>query len=476
MNCRLIAFLISFSSPNLIYMKNLLVYTFIISALSLTFSCSTTENESPEVNNLESRIDSLVQPYLDSNQVAGISIGIVQGDEQLMRKTYGFADVEFEVPLPLDASFEIGSVTKQFTSVGILQLAEKDSLDLNDSFTDYIDFDTGGRQITIEQLMNHTSGIKGYTEMRSFGGIAPFELERDTLLRLVENEEFDFEPGEQMIYNNTAFYILGLIIEKVSGMSYEDYVRENIFEPAGMNDSYYCSNSAIRRNRAHGYGMSRDGLVRSAYLDHTWPYAAGSLCSTVEDLLQWNKVLHTTNKILNESSYEKLIAPARLGDGTPLRYGMGLALTNYNGTPIISHGGGIPGFLSDSRYFPEEDLTIVTLVNTTGPVAPAEVSMFAASIILGEPLEEDQPDPGNLARLAGHYEGSGRGQSTSFDLEADDNMLIRVSDNGGDTLKYLGDNRWSVGNTYYNFHETDNEITGLELDNVYGYYKLYKVE
>lgn len=117
-----------------------------------------------------------------------------------------------------------------------------------------------------------------------FGNLMVHKYKRDTLLRIVEKEPFDFEPGEALIYNNTAFYMLGLIIEKVSGESYEMYVKKNLFDKAGMTNSYYCSENKITKNRAHGYDGAEKELVRAAYLDHTWPYAAGSLCSTTEDL------------------------------------------------------------------------------------------------------------------------------------------------------------------------------------------------
>jgi len=129
--------------------------------------------------------------------------------------------------------------------------------------------------------------------MQVFGELTPFELPRDTLLRLVEAEPFDFEPGGAQIYNNSANFLLGLVLEEVSGMSYEAFVAERLFGPAGMGGSYYCDELAVRDGRAHGYDAAGpDSLVRARYLDHTWPYAAGSLCSTVGDLVAWNRALH----------------------------------------------------------------------------------------------------------------------------------------------------------------------------------------
>jgi len=221
-------------------------------------------------------------------------------------------------------------------------------------------------------LLSHTSGIKGYTELPGFGIISFQKFQRDTLLRIVEAKPFDFEPGKLLIYSNTGFFILGLIIEKVSGLSYEEYIMKNLFEKAGMTNSYYCSENRVIKNRAHGYDTDERGLVRAAYLDHTWSYAAGSICSTVEDLVKWNNALHH-GKILNESIYREFITPARLNDGTITHYAKGITITEKNGKKMIEHGGGISGFLSENRYFPEEDISIVVLINSTGPVVPTMI-------------------------------------------------------------------------------------------------------
>ena len=171
--------------------------------------------------------------------------------------------------------------------------------------------------------------------------------------------------------------MLGLIIEKVSGMPYDEYIKKEVFELAGMTNSYYCDEQKITKKRAHGYDMGENGLIRKGYLDHTWPYAAGSLCSTVEDLIKWNQALHG-GKILSEEMYQLLITPETLNDGTLLRYAKGLSNFYSDGRHVISHGGGINGFLSSMAYYPEEKLIMIVLVNTAGPVGPGA---FAGDIL-----------------------------------------------------------------------------------------------
>ena len=230
---------------------------------------------------LVAALDSAARAHAEQEMVAGVSVAVVQGADTLLMAGYGSADLEWGVPTPPDggASYEIGSVTKQFTAAAILLLAERGDLDLDADASTYVpEFDFKGRSVPLRRLLDHTSGIKGYTEMPVFGELAMMDLPRDTLVTLVESEPFEFEPGTAAIYNNSAYFLLGLVIEAVSGQSYEDFVAENLFGPLGMEDSYYCSESAIRQDRAHGYDGTPDGLIRKRYLDHTWPYAAGSSC------------------------------------------------------------------------------------------------------------------------------------------------------------------------------------------------------
>ncbi len=363
-------------------MKKTILFSLIAIIL---YSCSTNKKQDSLYGNLEKRVDSLVQPYIDSAKVAGIDIAVYKNGEPLIHKGYGWADLEFDVKMPVDASFEIGSVTKQFTGAAICQLAEAGKLNLDDDITKYIKFNTLGKKVTIRNLLSHTSGIKGYTELPVFEKLSMFTYKRDTLLRLLEKEPFDFNPGDALIYSNSGFFMLGLIIEKVSGITYEEYVKKNLFEKAGMKNSYYGSETRVIKNKAHGYdtgemeydkngnptGHSR--LVHAAYLDHTWPFAAGSLCSTTEDLAEWNDALHH-GRILGEKMYKEFITPAVLNDGTITHYAKGITLSEQDGRRLISHGGGINGYLSQNNYYPDENVSIVVLINTTGPVSPDEIS------------------------------------------------------------------------------------------------------
>ncbi|MDT0540160.1 serine hydrolase domain-containing protein [Croceitalea sp. P059] len=425
----------------------------------------------PQLSTLERYTDSLFYASIDSSMVAGGAVLVYQNGKTLLNKSFGHASLELETPMPENASFEIGSVTKQFTAVAILKLVEQGKLSLEDDFTKYMDYDTKGRKVTINHLLNHTSGIASYTEIEEFGSLVPQDLPRDSLTRIIETKDFLFEPGEALIYNNSAYFFLGLIIEKVTEKTYEQYLDEVIFEPLGMKNTYYCSTSKAVKNKAYGYDFSPEGLQQKQYLNHKWPYAAGSLCSTTEDLLIWMNALHN-QKIVSNEQYQELITPKTLNDGIQVRYAMGLTnFTNY-GHQEIGHGGGIPGFLSDTRYYPKEDLYIICLVNTAGPHG----GNFFANNITWNILEKKEYEGIELDfdpnEITGTYSGQTRGRKQSVNVQAlTDAITIEFNGNGKiDTLRtYIGDYTWMDGNTKIRIKDDLSKV-----DQVSGFYIMKK--
>jgi CubicO group peptidase (beta-lactamase class C family) len=395
-------------------------------ALWLAWAAVAAAGQATGTDALVARLDSLARAHIESGIIPGVSVAVVQDGEPLLVHGYGMVDLEWDVPTPSDAgaSYEIGSVTKQFTAASVLLLAEDGKLDLDADMTEYLDFDSQGHAVPVRRLLDHTSGIKSYTELPIFGELMTRKLPRDTLVHVVEREPFDFEPGTALIYNNSGYFLLGLIIEKVSGEKYEDFVRERLFEPIGMDDSYYCSEAEVRKRRAHGYdAVSPEKLIRARYLDQTWPYAAGSLCSTVADLVRWNEALHGGD-VLSAESYEAMTTPAPLEDGTPIRYAMGLSILNEGGHRLITHGGGINGFLSDGRYYPDDDLIVIVLQNATGPKGPGALGEALAEAVLG-PFEAlvGTPYSGDLSELVGAYTGPSRGRPLTMTVSVDDGVL-----------------------------------------------------
>jgi len=421
---------------------------------------------------IQAKIDAILEPPIKAGKIAGASVAVMKGNETIVQKGYGYADLELDVPTPPRATYEIGSITKQFTASSILLLAEQGKLSLDDELTKFFpDYPTGGRRITIRRLLNHTSGIKGYTELPEFREFQMLKKPHEELVKLFSAKPFDFEPGEEMIYNNSAFFLLGLIIEKVSGKPYDKFVQENLFDRVGMPDSYYCSERAIHKNHAHGYDTDKNTLVLKGYIDHSWPFAAGSLCSSTNDLVAWNKALHG-GKLLKPESYKQMTSPGTLNDGTRIRYGMGIGVMNIGGRAMIGHSGGINGFLSESQYYPKDDLIIIVLLNTAGPVNPRDVAHEIADTVLGKAPETSRPFTGDLAPFVGTYTGRGRGRPSSFRVFIENNRLRFVNSAGngsGDVLAYYGNDTFGFKDTLITFDKQNGRVTRLRLDTGAGY-------
>ena len=436
---------------------------------------------------LVATIDSIATGPIEDGKIAGASVAVVKGRDTIALKAYGHADLEYRVPTPDRAIYEIGSVTKQFTAAALLQLAEQGRVDLDAEIREYLpDFPTQGNTITVRRLLDHTSGIRGYTEIPEVSLIFPRKLPRDSLVALFAAKPFDFPTGEHMIYNNSAYFLAGLIIEHASGQTYESYVEDHLFEVAGMPDSRYCSESEVYERRAHGYDTGPDGLVRKGYLVHLWPFAAGSLCSTASDLVAWNRALHGGD-ILNAESYQELITPGVLTDGTRLRYAKGLAVSDVVGRRAIHHGGGIPGFLSQSTYFPDDDLIVVVLLNTAGPVDPGQMAEEIAEAVLGEAPKEGGRYSGDLSGFVGSYHGPARGSPVEVSVSIDDGALsavVRPESAPEDSeepdpmqMRHLdGATFVDDAGSRYTFVREGGSVIGLRLDMVYGYSRLTRRE
>ena len=389
-----------------------------VSALALGALCVSSSAAQPDRAALVKQLDSLAGSGVLENRVVGIVAAVVRGNDTLLFKGYGKADVEWNVPMPADAMFEIGSVTKQFTAVAILQLRDAGKLSLDDDITKWLpDFDTRGNKLTVRRLLDHTSGIKGLTEMPEFGLlVGNSRFPRDSAYALIKRYPFEFTTGEAQIYNNSAFWLLGLVVEKASGMTYEDYVEKKIFEPLGMKRSMYCNSGENIERRAHGYGVQNGQIRRAPNNVHTWPFAAGSLCSTAGDLVTWLKALHG-GKVLSPRSYAEMTTPSKLNDGTPLTYGMGIGVgKDIRGLNFIGHGGSIAGFGAEATWYPDAQAAIVVLINTTGNLDPGAVAGELAAELLPWKRPEMKPFAGDPTPLVGRYKGPSRGREMVVEI------------------------------------------------------------
>jgi len=462
-----------------------LVHTLVLSAAALLpfLAADPLAGQAASRTELVAAIDSIAMEGIGAGQAAGMSIAVVRGTDTLLLKAYGSADLELGVPTPEDAVYEIGSVTKQFTASAILLLQEEGKLSLEDDLTKWLpDYPSGGRSIPLRRLLDHTSGIKGYTEMPVFGRIATQDLPRDSLVTLFAAAPLDFEPGEAMIYNNSAYFLLGRIIEKASGETYEDFVESRVFAPAGMKNSRYCHKDELTPHRAMGYQPGENGLRPADYLNHLWPYSAGSLCSTVRDLVAWNQAVHgdgVGGDLLSPASYHELITPGALADGMPLRYAKGLAVTQRDGHPRIAHGGGIFGYVSELRYLPDDDLSIVVLVNTAGRVRPAAIADAIEDLVLGPPAPvRPRTFGGDPSAYVGTFRGPGRGRPLTVRVTRDEEgeLLLKLGSGPAEPIQWLGGDTFGRGSTRFIFERDGEAVVELRVDQVAGVYVLERVE
>ena len=332
--------------------------------------------------NLASQLDALLSEKYPADG-PGISALVAKDGEVIYKNAFGLANMELGVDMNTENVFEIGSITKQFTAVAILMLQEEGKLTVNDPISKYFpDYPEAGKNVTIHQLLNHTSGIKSYTGMRSFQSQARNDLDPLALIDVFKNEPMDFAPGEQWLYNNSGYIILGAIIEQLTDMSYEDFIEGKIFKPLGMNNSYYGSKTQIIPNRAWGYSPTETGWQNAEYLSMTLPYAAGSLMSTTEDMLKWQEALND-EKLLPKAALAKAFQNTTLNDGSPTYYGYGWQVNEVNGSPSIEHGGGIFGYTTMGVYLPEEDIYVIALTNNNGN-SPTDLAVQMASLAAGK--------------------------------------------------------------------------------------------
>jgi CubicO group peptidase (beta-lactamase class C family) len=350
-------------------------------------------------------LDAIASSHYPANE-PGAAVLVMKDGEVLLRKGYGMADLEQGIPVAPDMVFRIGSVTKQFTAAAILLLEEEGKLSVKDDLRKHLpDYPAGGRVITLEHLLTHTSGIRSYTGMEEFWKEQRRDMSVEELIGVFRDQPLDFEPGSKWSYNNSGYVLLGAIIEKVSGKSYEAFLQERIFEPLGMSRTYYGSASRIIPGRAQGYDFADDAFQNAAYLSMTLPYSAGSLLSTVDDLAKWDRALYGT-EVLSRESLDKWWRASSLANGESTHYGYGWGISSYEGHRVIWHSGGINGFTCNFLRMPDDRLMVAVLTNRSyGKSRPEVVSMKLAASAIGKPLDEKTTalDPNVLAKRAGLF-------------------------------------------------------------------------
>ena len=316
------------------------------------------------------------------------SVLVAEHGKVIYKKGLGLANMEWEIPNTTETKFRLASVTKQFTAMAVLQLVAQGKIKLDGKISDYLpDYrkDTG-EKITIHQLLNHTSGIPSYTGFPGFFQDVsrnPFKV--DDFVKKYASKDLEFEPGSKFSYNNSGYFLLGAIIEKVTGKPYEQVLKENIFEPLGMKNTGYDHFDTLIQKRATGYQKAGgdDRYVNAPYLDMSIPYAAGSLYSTVEDLYLWDQALYG-DSLLSAELKELMFKP----NLENYAYGWTIRKASFDDKiPVIAHNGGINGFSTTIVRFPADKNLIVLLDNTASGGNIDRLSLAITQILYDRPYD-----------------------------------------------------------------------------------------
>jgi len=329
----------------------------------------------------KAKLDKYLKTYVKQGWFSG-SVLIAKNGKILLCKGYGMANYEHDITNKPQTIFRLGSISKQFTSMLVMQLQEKGLLHVNDSLSKYIPDYPSGDKITIHHLLTHTAGIPNYVSFSlpeyKNEKIKPHTIEQ--IIEIFKNKPLEFKAGEKHSYSNSGYTLLSYIIEKASGKKYEIILKENIFDPLNMKHSGYDNYSRIIKNRASGYDIVDDDLANASYIDMSFPTGAGGLYSTVEDLYIWDQALYT----------EKLVSRKTLNEiFTPFinEYGYGWRIKSLFNHTQITHSGLIDGFATDIHRYPDDNICIIVLSNFQRSPLANVITPGLAAIVFGEKYE-----------------------------------------------------------------------------------------
>src|SRR6266403_250612 len=363
------------------------------------------------------RLQRVVQPYVDAQMFMG-SVLVAEDGKIIFSKSYGMADLEWSVPNSPTPRFNIASMTKQFTAASILLLEDRGKLKTDDLVKKYLpDAPASWDKITIYHLLTHTSGIREDAA----------KYEPGTPDKLVFNDKpLDFQPGEQWAYTNLGYIVLGYLLERISGQTYEEFVHDNLFKPLGMNDSGMFSFVIVIPRRAFGYWPGSNGIENAdRSFDTRIGFSSGSLYSSTEDLLRWNEGLFR-GKLLKPASLRKMTTPFK-GD-----YACGLYVKRVNGHLMIEHDGNNIGFNADMAYYPEDRIAVIVLANLNG-TATSEMTRALAAVAHGEtpPTPSVHKEISLSKEVLTRYAGTYQFPHSSLKMVPEGNHLLVEFDNGG---------------------------------------------
>jgi CubicO group peptidase (beta-lactamase class C family) len=358
-----------------------------------------------------SRVARVMAAY-DRTDSPGCTVGVIKDGAFVHLRGYGMANLEHGVPLGPDTVFDIGSTSKQFSAAAIVLLAQAGRLSLDDEVRTHVrELPDYGRPVTIRHLLNHTSGLRDYLELMALAGwnFEDVSTDDDALQVIVRQRELNFEPGAEYLYSNSGFFLLSVIVKRVTGQSLRAFAAERLFRPLGMKDTHFHDDhTEIVPRRATGYSPREGGGFRidMSFFEQT---GDGSVFTTVRDLLQWDRNFYE-GTVGGRPLVEQLTTPGKLRDGQPLRYALGLSVDRHQGLARVSHGGSWAGYRAELMRFPEQRLSVACLCNLS-TARPSRLATEVAEAYLGPALS-----PSVAAAAGGNDGAADRGPSPSAEL------------------------------------------------------------
>ncbi len=382
-------------------------------------------------------IDSLFKAAYPSAGPGGVLL-VAQNGMPIFKKAYGMASMELGVPMNTDHRLGIGSMSKQFCAVAILMLQDEGKLNIKDDIRKYFPgYNTHGKNITLEQLLSHTSGIPSYTEQHGFDALVKRAAPISRLVEFFETPALIFEPGSNWSYSNSGYVLAALVVEKLSGMLFNEFLQKRIFDPLNMNETSLGSGFAIP-NRSGEYAQVPKGMMNmETTYDWYWAYGAGQIVSTVNDMLKWDEALYS-GKLLKASTVNLAHQSYILDNGKPANYGLGWAVGELRGRKLIQHGGAIGGFRSGGYRIPDDHVYIVMLTNTASSNT-IKLGNGVLSILYDiKPLKENDKLKVDGKEASGVYESVNLGLRLQGNFTEKPAFLTLRADSGKLTLQRTG--------------------------------------
>ncbi|MEM7331885.1 MAG: serine hydrolase domain-containing protein [Chloroflexota bacterium] len=337
---------------------------------------------------LKTKIVQKINDFIQEKQVPGLAFGLIDNNNPILVDGFGLENVEHQIPVTPDSVFSIASITKVFTATAVFQLIEQGKLKLTDTLGQHLPhLPKAWHPVQIHHILCHQSGIKSYTEVEAYWKSTRLDLPKDHILELVADLPIQFEPGARQAYDNTGYYLLGYLIEKLSEKSYGDYLKQAIFAPLGMAQTEVNDPYKIIPGRANGYTHKNRVIQNAEYYSPTGTYSAGMMVSSITYLIKFNSSLYT-DKLLSEDSRRLMWTPrpSQANNEAQFNYVLGYGwflVTTENGRLFAGHNGNMVGFCSSFTHFIKEKITVIALYNYDLISIPHELPHQIVEMYLG---------------------------------------------------------------------------------------------